>query len=137
MYFDIYINGKKKATVGAESLEHLSISLSGNNEEVYLFSSAVCIENSKSHHLEWLNEQLGENDEVIIKPSSQKVADAPNRKRDMRVGERSTEENKFCDFCKRSESEAGTIIQAGESPYICKSCAELCIEIFNGIENEL
>jgi hypothetical protein len=137
MYFDIYINGKKKATVGSESLENLNISISGSNEGMYLFSSAVCIENTKSHHLEWLNEQLDENDEVEIKPSSQKSADAPNRKRDLRVGEKSTEENKFCDFCKRTESEAGPIIQAGESPYICKSCAELCIEIFNGIENEL
>jgi hypothetical protein len=70
MYYDIIVNGKKRATVGHDDLENLSISVSGDNEGTFLLAGAVCREGSERHHLHWFQDDLADNDEILICKSS-------------------------------------------------------------------
>ncbi len=135
MYFDIYVNGKKRATVGHEAPENISISVSGDNDGTYLISGAVCKEGADRYHIDWLQDDLSDTDEVCILRADSPVASEPRKRRKMGTGKRSTEADRFCDFCKLSEVEVGRLIQTGDSPDICSKCVELCTEIIKGRES--
>lgn len=136
MFYDIYLNGKKVATVGPTTMEHLSVSVSTTqDEEPVLSSSGLSTLRESGHqtHLTWLEHGLKPTDRVEIVPSDSSEASETRRTRDLRRGVRATMDDRFCDFCKQGEGVVGPIIQAGDTPYICSKCAELCI----GIAKEL
>ena len=135
MYFDIYVNGKKRATVGHDALENVSISVSGDNDGAYLISGAVCKEDAERYHFDWLQDDLSDTDEVCIRKAESSVASEPRKRRKLGAGNRSTEADRFCDFCKLSEVEVGRLIQTGDSPAIFNRCVELCVEIIKGQES--
>ena len=134
MYFDIFVNGMKRATVGHEALENLSISVSGSPDGTFLFSGAVCNENGETYHIDWLNDELKKTDEILIKPSTNIEADAPIKRFKMKPSNERLSSEKFCDFCKRPGIEVGKLIMTGSTPAICKHCIELCVDIMT--ENE-
>ena len=120
--------------MGHDALENLNISVSGSSEGVYLFSGAVCEENNETYHLDWLNEELNENDEVLIKYSDGAESDTPIKRFKMKGRETSLSGDKYCDFCKRSELDVGKLIATGSTPNICQNCVELCVDIIKGYE---
>ena len=136
MYFDIYINDSKVATVGPSDLEHLSISVSGHEGTVYLSANGLSAKEEGQRYFTWLDQELGGSDAIRVVPSKESNASPPQSSRNIRRGQIASEENRFCDFCKRAEEEVGSLIQAGETPYICVQCAELCIDIAKGWEDE-
>ena len=136
MYFDIYLNDRKVATVGPSDLEHLGISISGYRGDISLLANGLSAEEEGQIYYTWLEEELESSDVVRIVPSDEREPSAPIKSRNLRRGQKASKDNVFCDFCKRGEEEAGKIIQAGETPFICKQCAELCLEIFKGRGNE-
>lgn len=136
MYFDIYLNDRKVATVGPSNLEHLGISISGHRGDVSLLANGLSEKEDGQRYYTWLEEDLGNTDVVRVVPSDEKEPSVPIKTRNLRRGQKASKESVFCDFCKRGEDEAGKIIQAGETPFICEQCAELCLEIFKGRGDE-
>lgn len=135
MFFDIFVNGEKRATVGHDALENVSISVSGDSDGAYLISGTVCKEGSERYHLDWLLDDLSDTDEVCIRRAESSVASEPKKRRKLGDGKRSAEAGRFCDFCKLSEVEVGVLIQTGDSPGICHRCIDLCVEIIKGQES--
>ena len=136
MYFDIYLNDIKVATVGPSDLDHLSISLSGHDGDVYLMANGLSAKEEGQRYFTWLDQEFGESDAIRVVPSKERAASTPQSSRNLRRGQKANDENRFCDFCKRGEDEVGRLIQAGETPFICVHCAELCIDIAKGWEDE-
>ncbi|RLA10433.1 MAG: hypothetical protein DRQ59_11930 [Gammaproteobacteria bacterium] len=134
MYFDIFVNGKKRATVGHDDLENVSISVSGNSEGVSLISGAVCKEGVQNYHIHWFQDDLAETDEVSIRRSNATEATEPQKIVKMGDRNRSADGERFCDFCKLSENEVGKLVQTGSTPTICENCVDLCVEILRGVE---
>ncbi|MGB7934359.1 MAG: ClpX C4-type zinc finger protein [Gammaproteobacteria bacterium] len=141
MLYDVIVNGKLVATVGPTELEHVSVSVSTSSHVggiPFLMASGMSpqTEDGRQTYTTWLENELSENDRIEIIPSKNTQPSDALKTRKLRRGVSSSNEDKFCDFCKQDEAVVGPVIQAGEAPYICKSCAELCIEIFRGLENE-
>ena len=141
MFYDVIINGELVATVGPTDLEHLSISVSTSSHDgrvPFIMASGMSprSDGGQQTYTTWLENELSENDHIEIIPSKNKKPSESLKIRKLRRGVSATKEDKFCDFCKQSEEVVGPVIQAGETPFICKQCAELCLEIFNGRENE-
>lgn len=136
MYFDIYINDEHIAVVGPSDLEHVLISVATYEGETSIFANGLSGEEPGKVFFNWLQQDLEPTDVVRIEPSKATEASAPRQTRKLRRSELASEGDKFCDFCKSAEEEVGQVIQAGETPYICKNCVELCAEIFKGWEAE-
>lgn len=140
MYYDIYLNDEKIATVGPSSLEHLNISLflTDDDNRPLLLANGLTAKKKEGHqaHLTWLNNEIKETDEIKVVPSSQTEASEVLQDRSLNRGRRATQDDRFCDFCGQPEEEVGPVIQAGDSPFICAHCAELCQEIFKGLSDE-
>ncbi len=141
MLYDIIINGKLVATVGPTELEHLSISMSTSSHDggvPFIIASGMSprTDDGRQIYTTWLENELSEIDRVEIIPSKNTEPSDALKIRELRRGVSATEEDKFCDFCKQSGEVVGSVIQAGETPFICKQCSELCLAIINGIDNE-
>ena len=136
MYFDIYVNDEHIAVVGPSDLEHVLISVATYEGETSIFANGMSGEKPGKVFYSWLQQDLKPTDTVRIEPSKATEASAPRQTRKLRRGESASEGDKFCDFCKGAEEEVGRVIQAGDTPYICKKCVELCAEIFKGWEEE-
>ena len=136
MYFDIYVNDERIAVVGPSDLEHVLISVGTYEGETSIFANGLSGEEPGKVFFNWLQQDLEPTDIVRIEPSKATEAPEPRQTRKLRRGETSSEGDKFCDFCKSAEEQVGRVIQAGETPYICKNCVELCAEIFKGREEE-
>lgn len=135
LYFDVFVDGAKKATIGHEAVENLSISVSGAEGTSYLFASGVCKEAGDNYHLSWLDQELSSDFEVMVRPTISSAPSAPIRRYKMGQHKRSTQEDRFCDFCKLAESELEQLIYSGDSPGICSRCISLCAEIARGQES--
>ena len=134
MYYDIFINEEFLATVGLNNPQHLSISmsLSEHDDVPFIMANGMTLsENGKQEYLTWLENHITSEDTIRISPSKTSESSSPIKVREMNLG-KASKENKFCDFCKGSESVVGKIIQAGDTPFICKNCAELALEIIKG-----
>ena len=136
MYYDIYINEEKVATVGPGDLEHLHISVSSSKQENEPFLSAsgmaeISEDGSQLYHT-WLEGEIKSTDSVRIVPTETSPVSDPIKTRKLRRNQKATKENSFCDFCKQEESVVGRVVQAGDTPFICANCAELCLEIIRG-----
>jgi hypothetical protein len=139
MYYDVYINEKKVATIGPLDLEHMGVSVSGGEGDSYLFADGFAKKGKEDYqtHFTWLEQDLNANDIVRIVPSQASKASPPLRTRKLlRRGQKATKQNRYCDFCKLGEEETGKLIQTGDSPFICVHCAELCLEIAKGGEDK-
>ena len=141
MLYDVIVDGKLVATVGSTDLEHLSISVSTSSHDggvPFIMANGMSprTEDGRQTYTTWLENVLSESDRIEIIPSKNAKPSETLKIRKLRRGVSSSTEDKFCDFCKQDETVVGPVIQAGETPYICKSCAELCIEIFKGLESE-
>ena len=139
MLYDVIINGELVATVGPTELEHLSISVSTSSHDggvPFIIASGMSSRSAdgKQTYTTWLENELSGNDHIEIIPSKNEAPSESLKIRKLRRGVLATKENKFCDFCKQGEEVVGPVIQAGDTPFICKQCAELCLEIFNGRE---
>jgi hypothetical protein len=132
MFFDVFLNDQKVATVGPSELEHLSVSLSGHKGDLMLMANGLLAAEVGQRYFTWLEAPIGPNDVVRIAPSKENKATEPQKVRNLRRGQKASKQDLFCDFCKRPETEAGRIIQAGDTPFICVRCAELCLEIAKG-----
>ena len=127
MYYDIIVNENKVGTFGHPDIENVSYSVSGGPDGMYVFASAVCLENNKRYHYFWIQKDILLTDSVLIKPSVSKESDLPIKKVEMGQSKKSTPEDVFCDFCKRKETEHNRIIAGGgDRPSICAECIELC-----------
>ncbi len=141
MLFDVIINGKLAATVGPSELDNLSISVSTSSHDggkPFLMAAGMCprTEDGRQTYITWLENEITENDRIEIVPSKRTAASEAIKERHLRRGISATQENKFCDFCKQDNDVVGPVVQAGDTPYICKGCAELCLEIVRGRDNE-
>ena len=134
MYYDIFINESFLATVGLDKPQHLSISISlSKHDEVPLImaNGMAQSECGKQVYLTWLSEHVTSSDTFRISLSKNNKVSEPIQTREINLG-KASKENKFCDFCKDSESAVGKIVQTGDTPFICKNCTELAIEIIKG-----
>ncbi len=141
MLYDVIVNGKLIATVGPTELEHLSISVSTSSHDggiPFIMANGMSprTEDGKQTYTTWLENELSESDRIEIIPSKTTNPSEALKIRKLKRGVSSSKEDKFCDFCKQDETVVGPVIQAGETPYICKPCTELCIEIIKGLESQ-
>nr|CAP48905.1 putative integron gene cassette protein [uncultured bacterium] len=140
MFYDIMINGELVATVGPSDLEQLSISVSTSLRESSPFLMAngmsPLAEDGRQTYSTWLERGIQTTDKIQIIPNNEGSPSKPEKVRNFRRGVKATKEDRFCDFCKQSEDVVGKIVQAGDSPFICVPCAELCVEIAKGINDE-
>jgi hypothetical protein len=136
MYFDVYVNELKVATVGPSDLEHLSVSVSAHNGALMLMANGLSSAEPGQRYFTWLDDDLAAADIVRVVPSEAAEATPPRKVRNLRRGQKATEQDRFCDFCKQSESEVGSVVQAGDTPFICAKCAELCLEILQDRDND-
>jgi len=79
-------------------------------------------------YINWLEETVNLSDTINVIPSKKNTATKPLITKKLGRGEENTEEESFCDFCNRTEEEAGKLTRLGDSPQICAKCVRLCIE---------
>ena len=135
MYYEIFRNNIKVATVGPTDSQHISISVSTTEKEgnPFIMANGMSEVNEKGErqYSTWLENDISKTDSIKIVPVENSEVTTPIKVRRLRGGAKPSKEDVFCEFCERSEEEVGKIVQAGESPYICKQCAELVLEIIN------
>ena len=128
-FLDILVNGKRVATIGPLRSEHCSVSVSTLDDKLLLIASGMYKKGGTHQWLSWIDKAIPLSASVTVARSEQRRASAPLRKRNLRLGQKATPKNLFCDFCKQKASRSRRVVQAGDSPFICLSCAELCVEI--------
>jgi ClpX C4-type zinc finger len=128
-FLDILVNGKRVATIGPLKSEHCSVSVSTLDDKLLLIASGMYKKGRVHHWLSWLEKAIPLSASVTVARSEQRRASVPSRQRKLRLGQKATPEDRFCDFCKQHASRSRRVVQTGDSPFICLSCAELCIEI--------
>jgi hypothetical protein len=130
MYFDVYVNGKKLGTFGHNNVEILTISISGEPNDTYVFAGAVCREGEKQFHYHWVQKEIGPEDEVRVVPVQKGAVSEPIKKYEMSRTKNKVWEGNVCEFCQRNETEVKRLIRGDENrPGICSDCVELCNEI--------
>ena len=129
MYFDVFVNDQRVATVGPSDLRHLLINVAVYDGEISLSANGLSDQNEGQVYFTWLQEDLNETDSVLITRSRESEASEPKQTRNLRRDQKANKEDVFCDFCKRDEDEVGVIIQAGDTPFICFECIEMCSEV--------
>jgi hypothetical protein len=140
MLYDIFVNEKLLATIGPSTLQHLSVSVStsGEDDETFLFANGFSdiTEHGHQTHFTWMEKEIKPSDTVRIAPSQKPEPSETLKTREIRRGVKATRDDLFCDFCKQSQEIVGAIVQSGETPFICGHCAELCLEIVKGRDDE-
>jgi len=136
MFYKILINGIELGVFGHQAVENIHLSVSGIAENMYVFASAVCRDNGKLVHYDWLQHDLTNNDVVQIEPTAETSVAEPRKRFVMNRDEREDSSERSCDFCQRNETEVPRLIYIDEHrPEICSSCVELCNKILQPKES--
>ncbi len=128
--YDVFLNEKRIATVGPSTLKQLHISFGVSEGIPLVKASGLSDEEPGMLYINWLEETVNFDDSLRISPSKDNTVSNPQLTKKLKRGMESTNEDSFCEFCKISEKEAGSLIRLGDSPQICEKCVELCIEAF-------
>ena len=132
MYYEILINGKPIGTFGHADLENIHLSLSGSENDLYVFASALCNEGEKQVFYDWIQQEIKTDDKVEIIPTKLSNVSEPRKKFVMDRPKREPSDNTICDFCQRKETEVPKLVFIDEHrPTICSDCVELCNVILN------
>jgi hypothetical protein len=129
---DVIVNGEAVATIGPLKGEHCSLSMSALGGKLLLSAMGLYKRGRTHDAVTWLDQVVAARSTITVSPSRRRRATVPLRARKLQLGKKATTQNKFCDFCKRQGSRSRPVVQAGDSPFICVDCAELCIEIAKG-----
>lgn len=133
MYYRILINGKELGVFGHEDVRNIQLSVGGGPAEMYVFASAVCSEDNKEIHYDWIQRALDLSDRVEIVPTEETAVPEPRRKFVLGRPKREASDDRACDFCQCKETEVERLIYIDEHrPSICSDCVALCNEILNG-----
>jgi hypothetical protein len=136
MFYKILINGTELGVFGHQAVQNIHLSVSGGSENMFVFASAVCMDNGKLVHYDWLQHDLTGSDVVQIEPTTQTNVAEPRKKFVMNRGEREASSERSCDFCQRNETEVPRLIYIDEHrPTICSSCLELCYQLLQPKES--
>ena len=135
MFFDVFVNDQRVATVGPSDLRHLLINVAVYDGEIPLSANGLSDAIEGQVYFTWLQEDLSESDDIRITRSNETTATEPKQTRNLRRGQKASRADIFCDFCKRGEDEVGKIIQAGDTPFICLGCIEMCSEVAKDMDN--
>jgi len=127
-FFDILINDKAAATVGPSGLKQLHISFGVTDGKPIIKAGGVSEKDDGLMYINWLEEAVDFADSFRVEPSKKDTATSPMITKKLGRGVESTEEDCFCDFCNRTEEEAGKLIRLGDSPQICTECVQRCVE---------
>lgn len=128
--YDVFLNEKIISTVGPSSLKQLHISFGVTDGMPLVKASGISDKEPGLLYINWLEEVVHFDDVLRISPSKDNVISNPVLTKKLKRGMESTEEDSYCEFCKTSEDEAGTLIRLGDSPQICENCVKLCVEAF-------
>ena len=135
LFYDIYINEAKVATVGPHT-NSLYVSFGAFEDKSYLSASATYPDEPGMVNItEWLHKEINYSDLIQISPSPKDKASDPFRTKKHKISienkksEEITREDNTCDFCKNIIDEAGSLIKVNYAPQICRNCINLCIEI--------
>ncbi|MFK7816855.1 MAG: ClpX C4-type zinc finger protein [Gammaproteobacteria bacterium] len=128
--YDIFLNDKIISTVGPSSLKQLHISFGVSDDMPLVKASGISDKEPGLLYINWLEEVVNFDDVLKISPSKDNVISSPVLTKKLKRGMESTEEDNYCDFCKSSEDEAGSLIMLGDSPQICEKCVKLCVVAF-------
>jgi len=133
LFYKIRVNGKDIGNYGHDHIENIHLSVSGGPKEMYVFASAVCTEDGKQVHYDWLQHEINDVEKIEISPISSTTVPQPRRRFIMNRPKREPSEDVICDFCQRDETQVERIIHIDEHrPSICCECVELCSEILSG-----
>lgn len=130
MFFDVYVNDEKLGSFGHPDVENLTISVSGAQNDTYVFAGAVCREDQKQFHYHWMQREIGPEDQVRIVPVLSGDVPQPIKKFEMGRTKQKAWEGNVCEFCQRNETQVPKLIAGDENrPGICSDCVEICNEI--------
>ncbi len=130
LFYDIFLNEDRIATVGPNTLNYLGISFNFFDGTPLVSASGISDEEQGRLFIDWLQKEVSFNDSIRISQSLESKASQPLSTKKLKQNMKSTKDDSFCDFCKRTEDEVGSLIKVGDTPQICNECVNLCVEIF-------
>jgi len=132
IFYDVFLNKDKIATVGPNTLKQLHISFGVNDGAAIVKASGISDEEPGLLFINWLEQRVELGDSFSVSQSQENVATKPRHtKRLNKQIDETTEDDALCDFCNRSEEEVGQMISLGSSPQICNTCIKLCVDAMN------
>ena len=132
IFYDVYINKDKIATVGPSALKQLHISFGVSDGTAIVKAGGIADDEQGLLFINWLEKNVEIGDSFSVSPSQEKVATTPRHTKKLNRGMDDPAENDaLCDFCNRSEDEVGPLIRLGGSPQICNTCITLCGDAAN------
>lgn len=129
-FYDVFLNEKRIATIGPNTLKQLHVSFGVIDDMPLVRASGISDKEPGLLYIDWLEEIVSFDDSLRISPSKENTVSNPRLTKKLKRGIESTEEDSYCEFCKCSEKEAGSLISLGDSPHICEKCVKLCVEAF-------
>jgi hypothetical protein len=133
MFYKIFINETELGVFGHPEIENIHLSVGGTADNMFVFASAVCIDNGTRSLYDWVQQDLTVKDIVRIEPTTQTNVPEPRKKFAMDRAKREVSSERSCDFCQRNETEVPRLIYIDEHrPCICSNCVELCSTLMAG-----
>jgi len=127
MFYRILINDTELGVFGHNQVENMHLSVGGARGQMFVFASAVCIDNGTRSLYDWIQHDLTDKDIVRIEPTTRTDVPEPRKKFVMDRAKREVSSERSCDFCQRNETEVPRLIYIDEHrPSICSNCVELC-----------
>jgi hypothetical protein len=132
VFYDVFLNKDKIATVGPSALKQLHISFGVTDGSAIVKASGISEQEPEMLFINWLEQCVEFGDSFSVSPSQENVATKPRHTKKLKRGmDKTTEEDSLCDFCNCSEDEVGQLIRLGGSPQICNTCIKLCVDAMN------
>jgi len=135
VFYDVFLNKEKIATVGPSILKQLHISFGVSDNKAIVKASGISDEEPGLLFINWLEQHVEFGDSFSVAPSQENAVSKPRHTKKLnRQLDEATEDNVLCDFCNRTEDEVGQFIRLGSSPQICNTCIKLCVAEMNSKE---
>ena len=132
VFYDVFLNEDKIATIGPGTLKQLHISFGISDGKAIVKAGGISDEDPGLLFINWLEQYVEFSDSFSVSPSQENVATKPCHTKKLNRGmDEATGDDALCDFCNRSEDEVGQLIRLGDSPQICNMCIKLCVDAVN------
>jgi ClpX C4-type zinc finger protein len=132
--YEVWVNGKRLCTAGAEKMRSIYASLIFPKQiNRALFMVGVDTEPTKSlrENVFWVDRGLKLNDEIKIKIVERHTADKPKSVKSFGTKITASGKKKLsCSFCGKGEKQVPRLI-TGSGANVCSECVQLAVDILN------